>query len=70
MLEDVFPALPPTNGIVMLSSELQPEKAPLAMLVTLFPMVTDVKPLQPEKASTPMLVTLSGMTMDVRPVQL
>ena len=39
------------------------------MLVTPFPMVTDVKPLQPEKAPSPMLVTLAGIVMDVKPVQ-
>ena len=39
------------------------------MLVTPFPMVTDVKPLQPSKAYHPMLVTLSGMVMDVKPAQ-
>ena len=31
------------------------------MLVTLLPIVTEVKPLQPEKASCPMLVTLLGI---------
>ena len=40
------------------------------MLVTLFPMVTDVKPVHPEKAELPMLVTLSGIVIDVKPVQL
>lgn len=38
------------------------------MLVTLLPMVTDVRPMQLEKASYPILVTLSGMVTDVNPV--
>ena len=40
------------------------------MLVTPFPMVTDVKPVQSEKAYHPMLVTLSGMVTDVKPLHL
>ena len=40
------------------------------MLVTLFPIVTLIKPLHPENALLPMLVTLSGMTMLVNPLQL
>jgi hypothetical protein len=40
------------------------------MLVTLFPIVTLVRPLQPEKALIPMLVTLSGIVMLVRLLQL
>ena len=32
------------------------------MLVTLFGIVTEVRPLQPEKAEFPMLVTLLGIT--------
>ena len=37
------------------------------MLITPFPMITDVKPLQPEKAKPPMLVTLFPMLTDVKP---
>ena len=48
---------------------LQPEKALLPMLVTLFGMVMDVRLLQPEKALLPMLVTPLGMVMEVRPLQ-
>ena len=39
------------------------------MLVTLLPIVTEVKPLQSEKAYHPMLVTLSGMVTEVKPLQ-
>ena len=39
------------------------------MLVTPFPMVTEVRESQPEKASNPMLVTLSGMVTEVRETQ-
>ena len=39
------------------------------MLVTPFPMVTDVKPVQPRKARYPILITLFGMVTDVKPVQ-
>ena len=39
------------------------------MLVTPFPMVTDVKPVQPSKAYCSMLVTLFGMVIDVKPLQ-
>ncbi len=39
------------------------------MLVTPFPMMTEVKPLQPEKAQSPMLVTLSGMVIEVNLLQ-
>jgi hypothetical protein len=39
------------------------------MLVTLLPIVTDVRPEQLWKAEEPMLVTLSGIEMDVRPEQ-
>ena len=42
--------LPPTNGMVMLSKPLQPENAPLAMLVTLSGIVMLVSELQPENA--------------------
>jgi len=44
---------------------LVPEKAPYPMLVTLFGMVTLVRPV-PEKAPSPMLVTLLGMVTLVR----
>ena len=36
------------------------------MLVTLLPIVTDVKPVQPWKASMPMLVTLLEIVTDVK----
>ena len=39
------------------------------MLVTPFPMVTDIKPVHSQKAEAPMLVTLSGMVTDVKPSQ-
>ena len=39
------------------------------MLVTLFPIVMEVRAVQREKAPLPMLVTLLGMVMDVRPRQ-
>ncbi len=39
------------------------------MLVTLLPIVTEVRPLQPEKAYCPMLVTLLGIVTEVRPLQ-
>ena len=39
------------------------------MLVTLLPMVTDVRPLQLSNTPAPMLVTLLGMVTDVRPLQ-
>ena len=48
---------------------VHPSKAETPMLITPFPMVTDIKPLQPSKARPPMLVTLLGMVMDVKPVQ-
>jgi len=37
--------------------------------VTLFGMVTDVKPLQQKNAQSPMEVTLFGMVTDVKPLQ-
>ena len=37
------------------------------MLVTLFGIVTDVRPEQPKNAPSPMLVTLFGIVIDVRP---
>ena len=39
------------------------------MLVTLFGIVTDVKPLQPANAKAPILVTLLGIVTDVKPLQ-
>ena len=39
------------------------------MEVTLFGMVTDVKPLQRQNALPPMEVTLFGMVTDVKPLQ-
>ena len=40
------------------------------MLVTLLPIVTDVRPVQPEKAPSSIDVTLLGITTDVRPEHL
>ena len=39
------------------------------MLVTLLPIVTEVKLLQPEKARLPMLVTLLGIVTEVKLLQ-
>ena len=39
------------------------------MLVTLAPIVTEVKPEQSSKASSPMLVTLLGMVTEVKEEQ-
>ena len=39
------------------------------MLVTPFPMVTEVREVQPSKAESSMLVTLSGMVTEVRASQ-
>ena len=39
------------------------------MVVTLFGIVTEVRPLQPEKAPSPMKVTLFGIVTEVRPLQ-
>ncbi len=39
------------------------------MEVTLFGMVTEVKPLQPQNALFPMEVTLFGMVTEVKPLQ-
>ena len=39
------------------------------MLVTLLPIVTEVRPEQPENAYCPMLVTLLGIVIEVRPEQ-
>ena len=47
----------PTKGMVMRSSELQPQKALPPMLVTPSGIVTEVKEVQPLKAYSPMLVT-------------
>ena len=49
--------LPPTNGMVILSREEQPEKAALPIIVTLFGIVILVKPLQLLNAFSPILVT-------------
>lgn len=38
------------------------------MLVTPFPLVTEVSEVQLEKAELPMLVTLSGMVIEVKPL--
>jgi hypothetical protein len=40
------------------------------MLVTEFPIFTEVKPVQEEKAERPMLVTEFGIVTDVKPEQL
>lgn len=39
------------------------------ILVTLFGMLTEIKPVHSEKAPPPILVTLFGMVIDVRPEQ-
>lgn len=39
------------------------------MDVTLWGMVTEVKPIQPEKADPPMDVTLLDMATEVKPIQ-
>ena len=39
------------------------------MLVTEFPIVTEVSPVQPEKAVSPMLVTEFPIVTEVSPVQ-
>ena len=46
-----------------------PAKAPSPILVTLFGMVTEVRPEQLAKACLPMLVTLLGMVIEVNPEQ-
>ena len=51
----------------MLVKLLQPEKAELPMLVTLFGIVMLVKLLQPWKAKLPMLVTVLGITVFLQP---
>ena len=56
-------------GIVAATIFVHLEKARSPMLVTPFPMVTDVNPVQSRKASSPMLVTLSGMVTDVKLLQ-
>ena len=38
------------------------------MKVTLFGIVTEVRPLQPSKAPPPMVVTLLGIVTEVRPL--
>ena len=49
--------------------DLQPEKALLPIVVTLFGMVTEVSALQPAKAAPPIAVTLFGMFTEVRELQ-
>ena len=46
----VFPLVAPTNGNVIAVNPLHPEKADPPMLVTLFGIVTLVRPLQPKNA--------------------
>ena len=58
-------AVIPTKGRVIDSSELQPKKANLAMLVTLSGIVISVSELHPWKAYPPMLVTPAEMVTDV-----
>ena len=58
MSEEVLPASAPTKGMVMLSSELQPEKAPSPMLVTESGTITDVIPVQSAKAELSILTTV------------
>ena len=48
----------------MENNEVQPEKAPCPMLVTLLGRVIEVSSLQPEKAQFPILVTLLGIVME------
>ena len=47
----------------------QPKSAELPIFVTLFGIVTLVRPLQYENARSSMLVTLSGIVTLVRPLQ-
>ena len=49
--------------------DLQPLKAHSPMLVTLLPIVTEVRLEQRQKAHSPILVTLLGMSMEIRLVQ-
>jgi hypothetical protein len=44
------------------------ENAFLPIVVTLFGIVTEVKPLQHEKASSPIVVTLFGIVTEVKPL--
>ena len=63
----VFEAIALEFKVTEVSLE-QLEKAYSPMLVTLLPMVMEVRPQDP-KAPSPMLVTLLGMVMEVRPEQ-
>ena len=49
--------------------DLQPQKAPHPIVVTLFGMVTEVRALQSLKASLPIFVTLFGMVTEVSALQ-
>ena len=53
----------PTNGIVILLRLLQPENAPLSILVTLLGIVISVRPVQLENANEPILVILSDIAI-------
>ena len=54
-------------GMVMLVSEVQPEKALSPIKVTELGMVTLVREVQPEKAPPPIVVTELGMTVALHP---
>ncbi len=57
-------------GIIKLPVNLsQNVKAPFPILVTLLPIVSEVKFLQEEKAPLPMLITLFGIVTEVNPLQ-
>ena len=64
MSEEVLPASAPTKGIVMLSSELQPENAPIPILVTESGIVTEVTPVQLRKAFATIPVTAEPLYVD------
>ena len=57
----LYPRKLPTNGNIILSSPLQPEKAEPPMIVTLSGIVTLVRLLQPENAYSLMRFTLLGI---------
>ena len=66
----VTPARSPTNGIVRLSREEQPESAPNPMLVTLSGMTSEVSPVQSRNACSPIFTMLSGISIEVKELQL
>ena len=55
--------LPPTKGMVILVSPLQPSKAPLPILVTLSGIITLDNPLRPENALSNILTIPSAITI-------